>query len=125
MKRNPWYIAFFIVLALHLLSILMHWLLISMVTKTLLMLVLGRFFIGAVSDISAFRTLILMALLFSWAGDVLLMFQQSDSIYFLLGLSSFLIAHLFYIFFFHRVKKQENIKANCGLCCWLPFITAF
>jgi uncharacterized membrane protein YhhN len=40
------------------------------------------------------------------------MFQQKNSLFFLLGLSAFLIAHLFYIFFFHRIRKAQNIKSR-------------
>lgn len=55
---------------------------------------------------------ILAALLFSFAGDVLLMFEEKNSIFFLLGLSSFLLAHIFYIVFFHQVRLKEKVKGN-------------
>jgi uncharacterized membrane protein YhhN len=55
---------------------------------------------------------ILAALLFSLLGDVVLMFQEKNSIFFLLGLSAFLIAHIFYIIFFHKVRVKENVKSN-------------
>ncbi len=61
-----------------------------------------------------------MALLFSWLGDVLLMFQQKDPLFFLLGLSSFLIAHIFYIIFFYRVGIEEKVRVNP----WLLLIVA-
>jgi uncharacterized membrane protein YhhN len=54
----------------------------------------------------------LIALLFSLLGDVLLMFQERNSIFFLLGLSAFLLAHVFYIVFFHHVRIKENVKSN-------------
>jgi uncharacterized membrane protein YhhN len=55
---------------------------------------------------------ILAALIFSFAGDALLMFEENNSIFFLLGLSSFLLAHIFYIVFFHLVRIKEKIKGN-------------
>lgn len=55
---------------------------------------------------------IMIGLIFSWIGDVLLMFDDCDPIFFILGLLSFLLAHLFYIIFFHRVRVIENIKSN-------------
>lgn len=61
---------------------------------------------------SALKKWILAALFFSWAGDVLLMFQQNESLFFLLGLSAFLIAHIFYIVFFHQVRIKEKLKSN-------------
>lgn len=58
---------------------------------------------------SRLRSLALMALFFSWTGDVLLMFQTYKPVYFLLGLSSFLLAHIFYCIIFYKMRKQENI----------------
>lgn len=54
----------------------------------------------------------LAGLFFSWGGDLLLMFQEKDPLFFLLGLSSFLLAHVAYIVLFHRIRVLENIKAN-------------
>ena len=58
------------------------------------------------------RLLILAALFFSWAGDILLMFESRGEIYFLLGLSAFLVAHVFYIHFFQSVRQLAGIKSN-------------
>lgn len=55
---------------------------------------------------------IITALFFSWVGDILLMFQEKDQIFFLLGLSSFLLSQIFYIKFFHSVRVRENIKSS-------------
>jgi len=55
---------------------------------------------------------IIFALFFSWLGDVLLMFHDDHALFFLLGLSSFLIAHIFYIIFFHFVRIKEMIKSR-------------
>ncbi len=52
------------------------------------------------------------ALLFSLLGDILLMFEEKNAIFFLLGLSAFLLAHIFYIIFFHQVRIKENVKGN-------------
>ena len=62
----------------------------------------------------------MLALLFSWTGDLLLMFQGNDPLFFLLGLSSFLTAHIFYIIFFHRVRIEEEVKGNL----WLVLLVA-
>ncbi len=55
---------------------------------------------------------IVAALFFSWAGDVLLLFEGNNSIYFLGGLSAFLLVHIFYIIFFHQIRMKENIKSS-------------
>lgn len=51
---------------------------------------------------------ILMAgLFFSWAGDLFLLFESSQKLFFIFGLVSFLITHLFYITYFLRVKSTS------------------
>lgn len=52
---------------------------------------------------------LLFALLFSWFGDLFLIFESP--LYFLLGLSSFLVAHLFYIIIFLSISKPFKPKA--------------
>ena len=49
--------------------------------------------------------LILLALLFSWGGDVLLL--NSESLFFILGLSSFLLAHVCYIIWFLQGRSID------------------
>tara|TARA_B100001778_G_C18555597_1_gene615187 strand:+ start:50 stop:730 length:681 start_codon:yes stop_codon:yes gene_type:complete len=55
-------------------------------------------------EIKKLKVQLLAALLFSFLGDTLLMFSSKNELFFLLGLSMFIIAHVFYIslFFFHR-----------------------
>ncbi len=55
------------------------------------------------------------ALLFSWFGDLLLMFVENNSAFFLAGLSSFLMAHICYIFFYHYVRIREKVKGKIVL----------
>ena len=47
---------------------------------------------------------IVSALAFSWLGDIFLLFENYEAIFFMLGLGSFLVAHLFYIFYFLRIE---------------------
>jgi len=61
---------------------------------------------------SRLKKWIILTLFFSWLGDVLLMFHQEDSLFFLLGLSSFLVAHVFYILFFHFVRIKEMVRGK-------------
>ncbi|MBW1656054.1 lysoplasmalogenase [Flavobacterium quisquiliarum] len=54
---------------------------------------------------------LLIALLFSWIGDVVLLFTDLGEIYFIIGLVSFLIAHILYCILFNklnRVRKKQN-----------------
>ena len=57
----------------------------------------------------------ILALVFSWLGDVLLLFARDHSMFFLLGLSAFLVAHIFYILFFHFVRVRESVKSRWWL----------
>ena len=55
--------------------------------------------------------LLMTALLFHTAGDILLLFDHISSIYFMLGLVSFLIGHVFYILLFYPATA---LKAGLG-----------
>jgi len=48
------------------------------------------------------RRILLNALIFSWIGDVVLIFADIAEIYFILGLVSFLIAHITYCVLFNK-----------------------
>lgn len=63
------------------------------------------FWMYSISLHSKLRRLIALALMFSLAGDILLMFVAKSQMYFLIGLVSFLIAHLMYIIAF---AQQQN-----------------
>ena len=84
-----------------------------MATKPLIIVLLVGYFLTAVKAFTEpLKKWLLAALFFSWAGDVLLMFQSTNEKYFLAGLIAFLFAHIFYIVFFHIIRIRENIKSN-------------
>jgi uncharacterized membrane protein YhhN len=113
MKKFFWLILFLAVLTIDLVDIQFNNGQLQYFIKPLVIPVLiGYFLFQTNNKISNLKKWILMALLFSWAGDVLLMFEPKAPIFFLLGLSSFLLAHIFYIVFFHTVRLQEKIKSN-------------
>ncbi len=63
------------------------------------------------------KTLLVLALCFSWAGDTLLLLVYKSSIFFLLGLAAFMLAHILYIVLF-RLKapyKAISTKWNVAL----------
>lgn len=116
MKKINWVILFLLILTGNIAGMYMNnpWL--EKITKPLLMIVMIIYFISSVNAISsALKKWIIAALVFSWLGDVLLMFQQEQPIFFLLGLSAFLIAHIFYIIFFHQVRINEQVKSRWWL----------
>lgn len=89
---------------------------IQFICKPLIIPAIIGFFSSQVHKIAeGFNKWIVAALIFSLLGDVLLMFQDDNSLFFLLGLSAFLLAHIFYIVYFHQVRVKENIKSNIWL----------
>lgn len=53
------------------------------------------------------RNILLSALLFSWIGDVVLLFADISELYFILGLVSFLTAHIAYCVLFNKQLMGE------------------
>lgn len=66
-----------------------------------------------------------IALLFSWLGDVLLLFAAKNSLFFILGLIAFLIAHVTYIILFLNLKKTKFSFFNWSLVFILLYLFGF
>ena len=77
-------------------------------TKPLILLSLFIYFaINGKGLQKSVYVLMLCALFFSWLGDVFLMYESKDSLYFIVGLVAFLTAHVFYcIVFIKRWNKK-------------------
>lgn len=113
MKKHTWLILFAVVLAADIIGIETNHTLTQWISKPLLMPVLMLYFFTAVpAAIQGAGRWIAAALFFSLLGDVLLMLQGGKELYFLLGLSAFLLAHIFYILFFNQLRLQEKIPGN-------------
>ncbi len=113
MKYSTYLLFFLIILVAHLAGIALNIPLAEYITKPMIVILIGLYFLFQTTGIdSAIKKWVLLALMFSWIGDVLLLFQQNDSLFFLLGLSAFLVAHIFYILFFHQVRVREKIKGR-------------
>lgn len=113
MKKIIWIITYAVILVVHLAGIYLNKEPLQVVTKPLLVIILITYFLLQTriwNDV--LKKWVLAALFFSWLGDVLLLFQEKADIYFLLGLSSFLAAHIFYIIFFHNIRLREYIKSS-------------
>ncbi|OJU28535.1 MAG: hypothetical protein BGN92_06650 [Sphingobacteriales bacterium 41-5] len=86
---------------------------IMFICKPLLVTSLLAYFISETNGAEpGLRILVVLALVFSIAGDTLLMFANRDELFFLLGLSAFLLAYVFYIITFHKIKVKENIEGR-------------
>jgi uncharacterized membrane protein YhhN len=109
---------FWILCASHLLGIVFAIPLLTNFTKPLLMPTLALWFwLSNPEQSGRIKMLFLLGLVYSTAGDVFLIFPDPSS--FLLGLSSFLIAHLFYVVTFYHLPNFKQ-----GLVFKKPLITA-
>ena len=124
MKKNVWIVLFTFILLADLIAVYLgkdSW---RYASKTLLMPLLVIYFVTAAKSIGeGLKKWIVLALVFSWGGDVLLLFESKNSLFFLSGLSSFLIAHIFYIFFFQGIRVRENISGRIWLL--LPVVVYY
>src|SRR6185436_16619471 len=113
MNRKFWIIIYLAVLTVDLFAVYSNNEAIRYVSKPLLMPLLIVCFIASAKPISSSLVrFIILALVFSWLGDVLLMFESINKNFFILGLIAFLIAHIFYILFYEFVARCENIRKN-------------
>lgn len=107
MKVRGWLYLFFLVLTIELFFICTNWTALRFVSKPLLMATLLAWFIAATPRGQG-RWVIILALILSWLGDVFLMLEDKNPDFFIAGLSSFLLAHLTYIYFFWQIRKQNT-----------------
>ena len=96
---------------LHLLAILMGWEAIRFSTKPLLIPVL-MLAVYSQTPTSTQRTLVLVALFFSFLGDVFLLLEYANPLLFIAGLVCFLTTHILYIVYFGRLRpiKESLLK---------------
>lgn len=119
MNKNFWIYFFAVTLAVHLAGILLENEAVRFFSKPFIVFALAGYFVAAVRR-TVFSKWVLAALFFSWVGDILLLFQPKDEGFFLGGLASFLLAHIFYILFFHSIRVREVITGKW----WLLLIVA-
>lgn len=113
MKKQIWVLAFVAALLADITGIQINNELLQWISKPLILPFLFLYFYSSTNAVSSpLKKWIYFALFFSWAGDVLLMFQGENELFFLLGLSAFLLAHIFYILYFHFVRIREKIPGN-------------
>jgi uncharacterized membrane protein YhhN len=63
----------------------------------------------AVSESFPTKKILLIALTFSWIGDIILLFVNKGELYFIFGLVAFLLSHIVYIVLF---SKQQTTRIN-------------
>lgn len=65
------------------------------------------------------------ALIFSWIGDVVLMFSGINALFFIGGLISFLIAHVLYLILFYREKSLYHSENKTIVSVGLFAVVAY
>lgn len=112
-KKISWIVLFLIILLVDLFAVYTNNESLRYTTKPLLMLLLIAFFIFQTKGIaSSLKKWVVLALLFSWTGDVLLIFESMNANFFIYGLVAFLIAHVFYILFYENVIRKDGLRKN-------------
>ena len=119
MKNKKLYLGLFITVSiLYVIGIVLSNDILKFVFKPLIMISLLLYYLGAVNKK---HTLYIGAVIFSFLGDVFLLFD--GELYFMLGLVSFLIAHLFFIWMV--VKQLKKSAINKKIIASIPFIISF
>ncbi len=117
-KRSISWIQLYLLMGIiQLLSIVLDYVPVHDVTKYLLMPPLAMYVITQMASGAKGKRIILAAVFLSWLGDIFLIYTQRNELYFLLGLGSFLLAHIAYILSFFTLR-------NPGKSQWILLLLA-
>jgi uncharacterized membrane protein YhhN len=115
MKKIFFYL-FLIVSAGVIISTLTDAPLVHLVCKPAIMFTLGLYYWMTQHSRQESKSVpLVVAIIFSCAGDVLLMLQQMNPDFFMVGLGAFLVAHVFYIFAYKQHQGVESTEELQGL----------
>jgi uncharacterized membrane protein YhhN len=103
--KPDWRILYLIAAIAVLTGLLFKLQILYLTAKPLLMVTLLLYFVSATKQCPGWRNYVIAALVFSWAGDVFLI--SSD--WFIAGLVSFLIAHIFYIIAYQKTGAASGV----------------
>ncbi|TDO83252.1 putative membrane protein YhhN [Flavobacterium chryseum] len=109
MKHTLFIKLYFVISLFYLLFLFLGYENLDLYLKPILIPLLG--FVVYLHERFPLKKTLLIALLFSWIGDIILLFADIDEIYFILGLVSFLISHIMYCVVFSKQIKAET-KTN-------------
>jgi uncharacterized membrane protein YhhN len=122
MKKELFLKGFMVIATLNLVLISLNYEILALFLKPFLIPLL--FLYVYFNEVFTSKKLLLFALIFSWIGDVLLIFADHNQWFFITGLLSFLTAHVFYIFVFSKLGTSNPYKNNPLF--WLGiFLTVF
>jgi len=124
MDKKIWLYLFFVDALLNLYAETIQNISLIYISKPLLMILLALHFYSNKRGNSLFERMILWGLFFSFLGDTFLMIRETGATaqqFFLLGLGSFLITHVFYIIAFGSKGKNKGYLFRKPLIV-LPFL---
>ncbi len=113
MKKVAWY-CFLAVSIGEIIGLITGQEILNTICKPLIIVTLTVAYLVTISSEERSRTLIL-ALVFSGAGDMLLMFHDEKGSFFMMGLIAFLISHVFYIFTYRQHQDNESENGLQGI----------
>ncbi|MEY2918515.1 MAG: hypothetical protein RIS73_2229 [Bacteroidota bacterium] len=103
----PFVLLFWIVVAVDLIGIASNTPYLHFIAKPLLIPVLILLLVFSKTSLPGKR-LLLTGLFFSWLGDMFLLCENKNPQFFILGLICFLTTHIFYIFYFLKIKTANT-----------------
>ena len=108
---------FWINALIHVLSIILDQYLVILITKPLIMPFLAVVFFYKTRDLDRHVPVsyVYLAMLFSFFGDVLLMFMDQGEIWFISGLAAFLLAQVFYIITYRYYRHRGSLVEGWGI----------
>lgn len=86
-----------------------------LICKPAIMITLGLHYLVNRQFQEIFSKSLVLALIFSCAGDTLLMFQGKDGNFFMFGLGAFLVAHIFYMLAYRQHQSSDRSNELQGL----------
>lgn len=84
-----------------------------LVCKPMILVTLGFYYLSSAGENRSM--VVLLAIVFSLGGDVALMFDSINAVYFMVGLVCFLISHVFYIVAYRQHQNEEEENALQGI----------
>ena len=124
-KHNSFSVLFAIIFVVHLVAIAMDQMMLTNVTKPMIIMSLLIYFYNLSGLRTGFHKRIFAGLTFSLMGDVLLIFTSQDANFFMAGLGAFLIAQISYIFAFFIDYQKDSGKHKLLLFASIIFFGTF
>lgn len=109
MKKRFFFFVFFLIATVEILIQVFNWQQFNLFVKPLIVFSLAAFYF---QNSESRNRLFALALFFCWLGDLFLLFDHLNELYFMAGLGSFLIAHVLLIFLYGKLKNETGVGFN-------------